>query len=170
MYKKMHINPLVPPEVKSSRFSNVHAWTFFAFYPLNEGLALDEFFRSSYQYDRKRFFYRIRLISKLLNQTLILEPRKTKGRFDPKKIFFDFFMIFLNFFFKISFTFEYQQEDEMILVIFFYFLHFTHTICVNFSEWTEQIYFLQREHLIRVRFFLPFSQISHTTLRDGVIL
>ena len=114
---------------------------------------LESVFRDEKKFFSKNFFFKI--FSKIFFSKFFLNF---------------FFEIYFRFFFKISFTFEYQQEDEMILVIFFYFLHFTHTICVNFSEWTEQIYFLQREHLIRVRFFLPFSQISHTTLRDGVIL
>ena len=37
------INPLIPKEVKSSQFPNVHAWTFFAFFSTNEGLPFDEF-------------------------------------------------------------------------------------------------------------------------------
>ena len=46
------INPLVPSEVKSSRFPNVHAWTFFAFFDKNEGVPLNEFSQWNYQNQR----------------------------------------------------------------------------------------------------------------------
>ena len=53
--KNTFLNPLVPPEVKSSRFPNVHTWTFFAFFTLNEGLPLDEFFEQTTNMTAKHF-------------------------------------------------------------------------------------------------------------------
>ena len=46
------LNPLVPSEVKSSRFPNVHAWTFLAFFDKNEGVPLNEFLQWNYQNHR----------------------------------------------------------------------------------------------------------------------
>ena len=66
---------------------------FFHFFSLKERVPLNQFFWRDHLNDRWAFFYQLMLISRSLSKGLIFRTQKSEGRFDPKKIFFDFFML-----------------------------------------------------------------------------